>query len=167
MVLTHETDAAIKRAMIRATARNIQATVIDEARSGYDRTVYYDCGAFSHVGSHRVALSYTSEGVTAVCDCEAGQSGKICHHVAAALMAEEMPQDPQDPEERLVTERSMLLDSISLCHRVRDYDGARRALQRIEAIDNAVRALHVPALPANFIRDLMNPGEESSRGIYE
>lgn len=92
MVLTHDTDAAIKRAMTRATARNTQAIQVDAVAAGYDRTVYYECGAFSHVGSHRVTLHYSVEGITAVCDCEAGQQGRICHHVAAALMAEEMPQ---------------------------------------------------------------------------
>jgi len=95
MVLTHDTDEAIKREMIRATARNIQATQVDVAAVGYDRTVYYTVGAFSHTGSHRVALHYTADGVTAVCDCEAGQQGRICQHVAAALRAEEMPQDPE------------------------------------------------------------------------
>lgn len=100
MVLTHDTDAAVKRAMIRATARNLQATAIDTAAVGYDRTVYYQVAAFSHTGSHRVALHYTADGVTAVCDCEAGQNERICHHVAAVLMAEEAPQ--AEPEHSIV-----------------------------------------------------------------
>lgn len=97
MVLDSSTEDRLQRAIIRAKARNIQATQVDEARVGYDRTVYYQCGAFSHVGSHRVALHYTAEGITAVCDCEAGQNERICHHVAAALMAEEMPQIEPEP----------------------------------------------------------------------
>lgn len=93
MVLDSSKDAAIERATFRAKARNIRATLVDTDAENFDRTVYYTVGSFTRSAlSHRVALVYTADGVTAYCDCEGAQSGRICQHIAAALMAEEMPQ---------------------------------------------------------------------------
>jgi hypothetical protein len=98
MILTHDTDAAIERATFRAKARRIQAQFIEREADGFDRTEYYAVGSFSRSAlSHRVTLVYTAEGVTASCDCEAGQNGLICQHIAAALMAEEAPQVEPEP----------------------------------------------------------------------
>lgn len=162
MVLDSSTDAAIKRAIIRATARNIQATQLDAVTVGYDRTVYYQVGAFSHTGSHRVALHYTADGVTAVCDCEAGQNERICHHVAAALMAEEMPQVEPDaaPADDLEARIQALAARLQRYWTTEvgtraEYDRLRAELQVMKA-ELAERTAPVHIDP-NFISDLMTP----------
>lgn len=163
MVLSHETDAAIQRATIRATARNIQATPVDTVAVGYDRTVYYACGAFSHAGCHRVALSYTADGVTAVCDCEAGQSGRVCHHIAAALMAEEMPHEEPAPINDTVDEIEALSDRLQRYWTTEvgnwaEYDALHVKLRELRQQRDRTQARSAePWKDPNFISNLLTP----------
>src|SRR6185312_3426087 len=129
-------------------------------------TVYYQVGAASHAGAHRVALHYTADGVTAVCDCEAGQSGRICHHVAAALRAEEMPQDPEGAPPAPEPIRDTADEIRALAERLRRYWTTEvgswaehdALLAQLREMRSRAEAAPAPWKDPNFINSIMNPG---------
>lgn len=98
-----DTSQAWERAAVRAKARNVQARWVQITGQGHDRREYWLTNSVSNPGAeHHVLLEYTAEGISAVCDCEGGQSGKACQHVAAALEASEQmrapaPKNPSTP----------------------------------------------------------------------
>src|SRR5687768_9927821 len=99
MVLSHEHDAVLERAIKRAQARHIIAEPVTTTADGPAETHYFRVASFSQGGvDHGVMLRYTSAGVETQCSCEGGLNGRICQHVAAALMALESPQVEPDPE---------------------------------------------------------------------
>jgi len=99
MVLSHEHDTALERARIRAEARGITANVANEESHGAERVYFLRAGSFSHAGvEHGVKLAYDATGVTAICSCEGGQSGRICQHLVAAMAAVEAGiSEPEPP----------------------------------------------------------------------
>lgn len=96
MVLESVSTDALDRATVRAHARDIAAQLLKVQQAGHDATEYFEVGSFSRPGvTHRVAISYTADGIETVCDCEAGQNHRVCMHVAAALEASTTLAEPE------------------------------------------------------------------------
>jgi len=98
MVLSHEHDAAIARAKLRAEARRIVATESEKTVEGYTEVRWYRVNSFTSPGVvHGVRLAFGPDGIDFLCSCPAGESARICQHVAASLEALNAPQEPESP----------------------------------------------------------------------
>jgi len=114
MVLDSTYDATLERAVKRAIARNLNATVAGQVVEGYARTYWFTVNSFSHPATiHAVRLQYDAEGISFQCDCEGAMHDRLCAHVACALNAVEAGMGEPEPKPAPISVGRRALDLLN------------------------------------------------------